>query len=99
MKNIEKLLEEFKNETWSKPYTDIDEMFRDLGLNIPKGEKMIGEKPYKIKFHYSIPCTTYDVVKAERDGSNLYSKALKRWDDYNNKRDNELMLDWIEVME
>ena len=31
--------EELLNEEWSKPYTDVDEMFRDLGLEIPKDSK------------------------------------------------------------
>lgn len=30
----EEIIKEFENEEWSKPYTDIDEMFRDLGLDI-----------------------------------------------------------------
>lgn len=31
---IERLEEEFENEEWSKPYTDIDELFFDLGLTL-----------------------------------------------------------------
>lgn len=27
------LCEEFENEEWSKPYTDLDELFKDLGLD------------------------------------------------------------------
>ena len=29
----DELYEIYKNEEWSKPYTDVDEMFRDLGLD------------------------------------------------------------------
>lgn len=29
----DKVISEFENEEWSKPYTDLDELFDDLGLN------------------------------------------------------------------
>lgn len=38
--HYEEIIEEFENEEWSKPYTDIDEMFRDLGLKDKDYEKI-----------------------------------------------------------